>query len=174
MRRRHGMDPGTRHGTANSAECGRSVPNRVIRGVFGTLRMIQIWTIRAQHILDLTQACLRDSLLPMSAVRMSSGHGLNRVFTAVGFVLTLYFSYHCVAGNHGLFALIDLREREGALAEELALVRAERNQFEQKVDLLDQRHLDPDLLEESARTTLGYAHPDDLVILRPSVGSPTD
>ncbi|MGF1454974.1 MAG: septum formation initiator family protein [Alphaproteobacteria bacterium] len=90
------------------------------------------------------------------------------MMTATGLVLTLYFAYHCVAGNHGLFALLDMRERKTALAAELELLRSDRAQFEARVDLLNRKHLDPDLLEERARSTLGYAHPDDLVILRPS------
>ncbi len=147
---------------------GVYVPKRVILRPERWLTTLLDWKIRLRRVLFLTQTLLRDSFTPMSAVRVAPDRWMNGMITAVGLVLTLYFSYHCVAGNHGLFALLDLRERRDVLEAELDLIRSDRAGFEARVDLLDRQRLDPDLLEESARSALGYAHPDDLVILRPT------
>ena len=123
-------------------------------------------TVGARRIYVLTQRVARDSLRPMSAVRVAPGRWLNPVLTMTGLLLIVYFSYHALAGNRGWFALQDLRERRDALSVELSAVREDRARFERRVDLLDRDHIDADLLEESARSTLGYAEPDDLVIYR--------
>ncbi|HUF43773.1 MAG TPA: septum formation initiator family protein [Aestuariivirgaceae bacterium] len=43
-------------------------------------------------------------------------------------------------------------------------VRAERIALDERVALLRPDSIDPDLLEELARTTLGFVRPNDLVI----------
>ncbi len=91
---------------------------------------------------------------------------MNACLTLAGLFLIVYFSYHALAGNHGWFALMDLRERRAALSMEFAAVEDDRMRLERQVDLLDGERIDPDLLEESARRTLGFAHPEDLIILR--------
>lgn len=123
-------------------------------------------TVRARHFGRLTQRLTRDSLRVMSAVRVAPGRSLNRVLTATGLIMTAYFSYHALAGDRGWFALQDLEGRQAALQQELASVREDRLRFERRVDLLDRAHVDADLLEESARGTLGIAEPDDLIIYR--------
>ncbi len=146
---------------------GRYVPNRVTFSSRNLIKTFNIWKIRLHRFWVLTQTLVRDSLTPMSAVKVAPGRWMSGVLMATGIGMIVYFSYHTVAGNHGLFALVDLRERRDALSAELALIRDRRVRFERQVDLLDRRRLDPDILEESARATLGYAHPDDLVIFRP-------
>ncbi len=122
--------------------------------------------VRLDRFCVLTQKWARDSLTPMNAVRVAPGRWMNVVLMAIGLVLMMYFSYHAVAGNRGWFALVDLEARRDALTQELAIVRRDRERFERRVDLLDRGQIDPDLLEESARSTLGYVQPGDLVIYR--------
>jgi cell division protein FtsB len=107
-----------------------------------------------------------ESLRPGSAVRMHPGRWMNIGLTSVGLLLLLYFSYHALAGNRGWFALQDQNQRHEALTLELETLRADRGLLERRVDLMDAERIDPDLLEESARSTLGFAHPDDLIIYR--------
>jgi cell division protein FtsB len=54
--------------------------------------------------------------------------------------------------------LLDQRE------DELADLTIERDRIKNRVDLLDPRHADPDLVGELLRSDLNMAHPDELVI----------
>ena len=77
-----------------------------------------------------------------------------------------YFSYHAVNGDFGMRALARMQAEEIALRQELDERRAERQAMELRVTLLRPESLDPDMLEERARETLNYAHPNELTILR--------
>lgn len=71
-----------------------------------------------------------------------------------------------LAGPSGLLAwsenarLLEQRQRE------YAQLTAERDRLSNRVDLLDPRHADPDLVGELLRSNLNVAHPDELVIPR--------
>jgi cell division protein FtsB len=54
--------------------------------------------------------------------------------------------------------LLEQREKE------LALLTAEHDRLKNRVELLDPRHADPDLVGELLRSDLNMAHPDELVI----------
>ncbi len=129
-------------------------------------------TICLHHVWVLTQKIVRDSVLTMHTDDRAAGWRMSGALTVSGLMLMAYFTYHALAGSHGLFALMDMRERRDALSAELAIVRAERERLERRVDLLDDDRLDPDMLEESAGVSLGYVRPGDLVILRQPSGSP--
>lgn len=77
-----------------------------------------------------------------------------------------YFGWHAYHGNYGIFARERLDVRVADLERELAEVRAERQAMERRVALLKAQSLDPDILEERARESLGLAHPNDVVILQ--------
>ena len=80
--------------------------------------------------------------------------------------LTGYFVFHAFHGDHGVLARMRLERQVESLAKELELVRGEREAIEKRVALLRPQSLDPDMLEERARRTLGYAHPNDVILLR--------
>ena len=80
--------------------------------------------------------------------------------------LTGYFVFHAFHGDHGVLAHQRLERQVETLSKELELVRSERETIERRVSLLRSQSLDPDMLEERARRTLNYAHPNDLIILR--------
>ena len=86
--------------------------------------------------------------------------------------LTGYFVFHAFHGDHGVLARMRLERQVESLTRELELVRGEREAIEKRVSLLRPRSLDPDMLEERARRTLGYAHPNDVVILRDAPQAP--
>jgi cell division protein FtsB len=48
---------------------------------------------------------------------------------------------------------------------ELATIKAERMLWEKRVALLRADRLDPDMLDERARSLIGYADPRDLTLL---------
>ena len=78
-----------------------------------------------------------------------------------------YFGVNAFTGNHGLRAQIDLDQQMTAMQEELRQVKAERAVWERRVALLRSDRLDPDMLDERARSLLGYVDPRDLTLLRP-------
>jgi len=43
-------------------------------------------------------------------------------------------------------------------------VKSERQKLERRVQLMQPGHVDPDMLDEQSRATLGYAQPDELTI----------
>lgn len=72
-----------------------------------------------------------------------------------------------LAGPSGLLAW---SENSHLLAERRAEVErlaAERDRLQNRVNLLDPRNADPDLVGELLRSNLNVAHPDEIVIARP-------
>ena len=72
-----------------------------------------------------------------------------------------------IAGPSGMLAW---SENSRTLAErevELAQLTAKRDELRNRVELLDPRHADPDLVGELLRKNLNVAHPDEIVIARP-------
>lgn len=71
-----------------------------------------------------------------------------------------------VAGPTGILAwgensrLLAERERQ------VARLEAERDELRNRVNLLDPRHADPDLVGELLRSKLNVAHPDEIVLDR--------
>ena len=63
-----------------------------------------------------------------------------------------YFSVNAYTGKYGLNA-----------RQELARLKRERAQGEQRVSLLRSDRVDPDMLDERARFQLDYANPRDLI-----------
>ncbi len=86
------------------------------------------------------------------------------VVPAVCALVLGYFGYHAVEGERGLVAWSNM-VRETRIAEQsLEAARQERQELERRVSLLDQRHLDLDMLEERVRLVLGLAHRDDIIV----------
>ncbi|MBI5263208.1 MAG: septum formation initiator family protein [Bradyrhizobium sp.] len=74
-----------------------------------------------------------------------------------------YFSVNAYTGKYGLNARQELDQEIIALTAELARLKKERAQGEQRVSLLRSQSVDPDMLDERARYQLNYVHPHDLV-----------
>jgi cell division protein FtsB len=75
-----------------------------------------------------------------------------------------YFGFQALTGQRGL---LSWNERRDALADnrqELAQLQAQRRDLEIQARLLRDGHLSLDLLDERARSLLGYADPQDYVI----------
>jgi cell division protein FtsB len=74
-----------------------------------------------------------------------------------------YFGVNAYTGKYGLNARQELDQEIIALTSELARLKRERAEGEQRVSLLRSDRVDPDLLDERARYQLDYANPHDLV-----------
>jgi cell division protein FtsB len=75
-----------------------------------------------------------------------------------------YFGVNAYNGNYGLRAKQDLDQQISELSGELATLKAERGSWERRVSLLKPESIDPDMLDERARTLLNYADPRDLTL----------
>ena len=74
-----------------------------------------------------------------------------------------YFGVNAYTGKYGLNARQELDQEIISLTAELARLKRERAEGEQRVSLLRSERVDPDLLDERARFQLDYANPHDLV-----------
>ena len=74
-----------------------------------------------------------------------------------------YFGVNAYTGKYGLNARQELDQEIVALTSELARLKRERSEGEQRVSLLRSDRVDPDMLDERARYQLDYAGPRDLV-----------
>jgi len=86
------------------------------------------------------------------------------MLTTIFFLMALvYFCYHAMSGEGGLFALVQLSNELDSAQVELDEVRAERLKLAYRTELLKPESLDLDLLDEQTRKVLGYAHPEERV-----------
>ena len=74
-----------------------------------------------------------------------------------------YFGVNAYTGKYGLNARQELDQEIIALTSELARLKRERAESEQRVSLLRSDRVDPDMLDERARFELDYVNPHDLV-----------
>jgi cell division protein FtsB len=80
------------------------------------------------------------------------------------FLLIVYFALNAFSGDRGLLTSNQRDEALIAKTRELARVRAQRQDLEMRAHLLRDTSLSADLLEERARSLLGFADPRDYVI----------
>ena len=66
------------------------------------------------------------------------------------------------------FGPVGLNDDLVAAKEHLTVLVAEREKLEMRVDLLNRKHLDPDLLHERALEVLNYGRPDEYIVIYPS------
>lgn len=85
------------------------------------------------------------------------------LLSAVG--LATYFAYHAIDGRFGLESRQGLFDRAAVLDAEVTRLEAVRSALERKTALLGGGRIDQDLLDELARKDLGYANPDDVIIV---------
>jgi cell division protein FtsB len=85
--------------------------------------------------------------------------------------VSAYFVHYTINGTHGLAARSRLIERSSILKHEIASLEAVRRRLRRDVDLIDSDPPHPDLVEELARSVLGFARPGD-VLLADRAGRP--
>jgi len=84
--------------------------------------------------------------------------------TAALALLIFYFGFHAFTGEGGLLQSDKRGATLVAKADELKKVTAQRHDLEVRAQLLRDTSLSADLLEERARSLLGFADPRDYVI----------
>ena len=78
--------------------------------------------------------------------------------------LIFYYGFQALTGDRGLLSINLRNETLGAKTAELAQLRTEREELQVRARLLRDEHLSADLLDERARSLLGFADPRDYVI----------
>ncbi|ODT61329.1 MAG: septum formation initiator [Phenylobacterium sp. SCN 69-14] len=84
--------------------------------------------------------------------------------TAALAFLIVYFGFHAFTGERGLLSSTQRDATLAAKSMELAELRTQRQDLEARAKLLRDSSLSADLLEERARSLLGFTHPNDYVI----------
>ena len=87
------------------------------------------------------------------------------VLYTIAALMVGYFSVNAYTGKYGLNARQELDQEIIALTSELARLKKERAEGEQRVSLLRSDRVDPDMLDERARALVGYTDPRDLTLL---------
>lgn len=77
-----------------------------------------------------------------------------------------YFIYHSIQGDRGILAWVQLQERLSHALYQLDHTVKERKALEEIVQDLRPESINRDLLDQQVRLQLGYAHPDEIVILQ--------
>jgi cell division protein FtsB len=84
--------------------------------------------------------------------------------TAALAFLIFYFGFHAFTGDQGILTSDQRDATLIAKTRELAVLRTQRQDLEMRARLLRDTSLSADLLEERARSLLGFADPRDYVI----------
>ena len=84
--------------------------------------------------------------------------------TAALLLVGAYFTFTAVQGPFGLFQLIQIEAEAARLSAQLADLETETARMEVLTHRLSDAFLDLDLLDERARSVLGYARPQDIVL----------
>jgi cell division protein FtsB len=78
--------------------------------------------------------------------------------------LLSYFAWHAMRGPRGIDYLHKLQAQQQHLAGELKLASTDRDKLEAKVKLMRPESVDPDLLEELARSELEMSRRNELIV----------
>jgi cell division protein FtsB len=76
-----------------------------------------------------------------------------------------YFAYHSIQGDRGLIAWVHLSQQIEVANANFEKVARERLALERRTNLLRPDHLDPDMLDERVRSSLGLLAPNEIVIM---------
>ena len=76
-----------------------------------------------------------------------------------------YFGWHAFYGPRGFDRMEQLKAKVAELESAHAEIVKQRERLDQRVGLMRSEALDPDMVDELARSTLEFARKEDLVIL---------
>jgi cell division protein FtsB len=77
-----------------------------------------------------------------------------------------YFGAYTVWGERGVLALEETNARLGLAQEQLAQLQETSHRLEHRIQLMEPQSLDPDLVEELARTRLMDGAPNQVAVPR--------
>lgn len=84
-----------------------------------------------------------------------------------------YLVYSAISGQFGIENRAQIIADIEVLDDKSSALQAEIDAYKHRVQLMNPKHLDPDLITERARALLNMAHADDiLVMVHPESGKP--
>ena len=83
-----------------------------------------------------------------------------------------YFGVNAYSGDRGLKAKEDIDRQMASLNADLDRLKLEHAQWARRVALLKSDAIDPDMLDERARSLLDYVDPNDMTMMFQPVPSP--
>lgn len=91
-----------------------------------------------------------------------TGYGLALPLALSGFAF--YFVFAAVQGEYGALRRVELEAEQEMLQGELAMLDEEAERMRDRTRRLSDAYLDLDLLDERARTVLGLARSDEIIV----------
>lgn len=91
---------------------------------------------------------------------------------ALALILVLAMIGYAIFGPTGLYAWGDYSQSVEKKQLILTALQKKQNDLQNRVNLLDQSRVDPDLAEEYVRERLGAYHPDEIIIPMDSPSQP--
>ena len=88
------------------------------------------------------------------------------VLPALTIAVVGYFGSYAIWGERGLLKLEDAEARLGMQQEKLTQVSGERDRLAHRIQLMEDGHADPDLVEELARGQLMDGAPNQVAVPR--------
>jgi cell division protein FtsB len=89
---------------------------------------------------------------------------LSAMGPAFAIILLALFAFYAVFGPSGIMAWGDYSRQLSQRQVELAAITRQRAELRNRVDRLDPRHVDPDLVDELLHRELGVAHPNEVIL----------
>jgi cell division protein FtsB len=86
------------------------------------------------------------------------------IFAIAMIAFVSYLTFAALQGEYGLFRLFQIEAQEKRLIDELAALRVDRAEIENRTRRLSSETLDLELLDEQARKVLGFAREDEIII----------
>jgi cell division protein FtsB len=91
------------------------------------------------------------------------------ILPAITVAFLAYFGFHAFHGEFGIYNKHKLDLQAAALKKQLASIKAEREEIEQRVQLLHDGTIEKDMLDEQARRALSLSREDEVTIYRPAL-----
>jgi cell division protein FtsB len=81
------------------------------------------------------------------------------------YLLLVYFIYHSLQGERGIFAYQRLKTELAEKHTQLESLTKEKELYEKKLRLIQNKRIDTDLLDELAKRKLGVAEPEEELVI---------
>ena len=80
-----------------------------------------------------------------------------------------YFLFHAINGENGFMSYIKIKQQVVEKSEILKNLELNLLGLEKRVELLSNKNLDLDILEERSRVVLNYCYPEEIIIREKSI-----
>ncbi|MEO5867480.1 MAG: septum formation initiator family protein [Sphingomonas sp.] len=79
-------------------------------------------------------------------------------------IVGVFFGGYAILGPNGALAYGDIKRQLGQRKNEMASLDRRRAELRNRVELLDPKKADPDMVDELVRKDLNVAHPDEVIV----------